>query len=348
MRCGRRRFPEAENARHCRRRLYGGHIRRALCPLPDFRCGRRYGFLALCGRRNANDRRRQRIVRRAAEHGGLLGCGDFDDRPVVERRCLADNGLWIENFRAAAGARQHHLGLLANVRLVTEAHLQLAGMHVNVHGSRRQTQRKRAHRILPDHDAAAHGHLERLSDERRADGAAIDKEKFLRTVGARQLVQTDQSADSEAALRFVHQQHLLRCLAAVYGQRGMTNIAVAVAVIDGAAVADEAHGRAGVAQYEPRDHIGDHARLRGWLFEEAAPHGRIEEQVAHDDGRSLRAPRLGHVHNAAALDLQLQSGIAAFLACGHRNARHRRDGRQRLAAEAQRHNVAQAVSGRDF
>ena len=100
---------------------------------------------------------------------------------------------------------------------------------------------------------------------------------------------------------------------------------------------------AGMGQRIVRNQCGDMAKLRLFAAQKLAPRGRIEEEVAHSDGRAGRQPRIFDAQQASAGDLH---GSADFIFPGARFKAHASDGRnrrQRLSAKAQGRNGQQII-----
>ncbi len=108
----------------------------------------------------------------------------------------------------------------------------------------------------------------------------------------------------------------------------------------------EAHVEA--TQREPLDEPLDLRQLRALGAQELAPRRHVEEQVAHLDRRAVRM-RVRRGSRQGAVDCGnhvRRLGVAR--ARDHPHARHGRDARQRLAAEAQRAHRLEVVDAADL
>ena len=123
----------------------------------------------------------------------------------------------------------------------------------------------------------------------------------------------------------------------------MAQIAVAKAVVDRAAIVDEAERDLRTAEDHARHRVVDERALILCLPQKRSSHGNVEEQIAHDDGRPLRAADLAHGHVPPALHVQPRSRFLRLGARGHLHAGDGSDGRQRLAAKAERANIIQLL-----
>ena len=167
------------------------------------------------------------------------------------------------------------------------------------------------------------------------------KKSLVRARGLGLFPHANQAADAHAAFAAVDFEHALRRLATVNGEHRVAQIPVAEAVVDGSAVVDEAEGYTGIPQDHARHGIADQRALVLRLFQKCPPHGDVEEQVAHDDGRPLGAADLAHGHILSALDAQARAGLLLFGARAHLHAGDGGDGRQRLAAKAERADIVE-------
>ena len=96
-------------------------------------------------------------------------------------------------------------------------------------------------------------------------------------------------------------------------------------------------------QDHARHHLSDLRGLRHRLFEELETHGRVEKQVTRDDRRALRAGGFRNASDDAALVDRARARVLPHIPGSQRQPRHRRDGGQRLAAEAQGVQVEQII-----
>ena len=84
------------------------------------------------------------------------------------------------------------------------------------------------------------------------------------------------------------------------------------------------------------------------LFQKRPPRRDVEKEVAHDDGRPLRAADLAHGHPLPALDIQARARFLFLGSRGHLHASDGGNGWQRLAAEAERAYIIQLRRIRQF
>jgi hypothetical protein len=104
---------------------------------------------------------------------------------------------------------------------------------------------------------------------------------------------------------------------------------------DFAAVVREREADLRMRERVVRDEVRQVKALGRLGAQEFAARGDVEEEVAHADGRPLRARRRRHVADAPALDENARPFGLAQLLRDQLDARDRGDGGQRFAAEAQ-------------
>ncbi len=106
----------------------------------------------------------------------------------------------------------------------------------------------------------------------------------------------------------------------------------------GAPARHEAEVHARVRHGQAHNRLAHVARLGRLPLHELEPRGQVEQEVAHLDRRAVRAGRLLLGQHLARLDDQAGARplVQAARARGQGQARHRCDGRQRLAAEPHR------------
>ena len=108
----------------------------------------------------------------------------------------------------------------------------------------------------------------------------------------------------------------------------------------------EAHLR--IAERHLGDEPRDLRRFGGVGLEELAPRRQVVEEIFDLDRRALGHARLALRRDGAAVDADLGAGGAAARARAQREVRHRRDARQRLAAEPERPNRGEILRAGDL
>ena len=144
--------------------------------------------------------------------------------------------------------------------------------------------------------------------------------------GLGKLAHANKSIDAHAALGSVDFHHLFGSLAAIDRKHRMAELAVSKGMEQGVAAADKAHGNIGIAQQHLRNGVAHQSALIGGLFKETMAHRDIEEQVPHDDRRTLGTAGLHGIHVLAALAGKLHAALLALGTGGHLHAGNRRDG----------------------
>ncbi len=97
-------------------------------------------------------------------------------------------------------------------------------------------------------------------------------------------------------------------------------------------------------RHEPRD-LGGFGDVG---LQEFAPRRQVEEEVGDLDGCALARPDLADRRHLTAVDAHLGAAVGPARAGAHQEMRHRRDARQRLAAEPERANRAEVVGPRNL
>ncbi len=99
----------------------------------------------------------------------------------------------------------------------------------------------------------------------------------------------------------------------------------------------------GIAERELRDHARDLRRFAGVGLEKLAPRRQVVEEIADFDRRAFGRADFLDGRDSAAVDAYLGAGDVAAQPRLHHEMRHRRDARQRLAAEPERVNGGEIV-----
>ena len=154
------------------------------------------------------------------------------------------------------------LHVLPDGEIVLKAHLQLVGVHVDVHGVQRHGEVEHAIGVFADHYALAAGVLHRGGQLRIADAAAVDKEILIVSVSARKAAHAHIAADARRAHAALKGQHARGHLSAVQHIDDGAQVSVAHGLEHGFAVVDKAHGDVGPRKRELRGDICHIARLR--------------------------------------------------------------------------------------
>ena len=255
-------------------------------------------------------------------------------------------------LRLARGAVQRALYAVADaikdVALVDKFDLRLGRMDVHVDQMLRQRQAQHARRIAADHEPVAVRLLQRGGHRLGADVAPVDEKKLICAVAARGVRPRNEARQGVFVPVAVHGDQVLGGLTAQHG----ADRAEKLAVTDGRklflAVAQDADRRLRMRQRQPLHGRQQRRGLHRVTFHEFQACGRVIEQVAHDDRRSVRAADLAALGHDARLEMQARAeGRVGGL--GHQvDARHGRDRRQRLAAEAQRVDGLQVLGGAEL
>ena len=103
-----------------------------------------------------------------------------------------------------------------------------------------------------------------------------------------------------------------------------------------------------IPQRHLRDEAGDLRGLRGVRLEKLAARRKVVEQIGDLDRRAFRRADLPLGRDRAAVDPYFRAGRAPARARAQHEMRHRRDARQRLAAEAERSNRTEVFRARDL
>ena len=237
--------------------------------------------------------------------------------------------------------------MLKDQPFVAEAHLQLVGVHVHIDHGNRHLHVQHADGIVPDRHALAATLLQRLGEQRAADGASIDDKGLPRAIGARLRADAHQSGDRYRPLR-MNGQHAFCDLPAVQAEHRAAQIPAAGAGVNLLAVMNQAEGNIRVRQDHACDNLRHTAGLRHGLLEELEANRRVVKQLPRHNGRSLWAGRFRNAPDYAALVHRARAGGIAIVPRGEHQLAHCRDGRQRLAAETEGMQVEQIRGFADF
>ena len=224
-----------------------------------------------------------------------------------------------------------------------EAHLGLGGVDVHVHRLHGKLDLQHAGREPTGHDLVFIGLLHGGAQRARLDEAAVDEEILEAAVAARRGRLCDEAADGNFLPSALDRDHVVHELP----PEDLIDRGPAVAVAGGVqlfgAVLEEAEGDLRVRQRLALDGGKDGGGLRHVGLHEFHARGRVVEQVAHQNGRSVRAAGRLFGADDARLQIERRSG-GTFARFGQQiDLRDRRNGRQRFAAEAQRPDGREVV-----
>ena len=223
-----------------------------------------------------------------------------------------------------------------DLALVEELHLRLCRVDIHVHQMLRNVQMQHAGREAPDHHAVAIRLLQRRHERLGAHETAVYEEKLAAAIAARGGRLGDKARQGGLFPMAVHRDHILGCLPAEDGIHRAEELAVARGVQQLLALAQHAEGNLRMRHGQPPHRVEQRRAFDGVAFHEFHTRGRVEKQVAHDDGRPVGAAGLLALRDLARLQMQAQ---AEGRVCGlgqQVDARDGRDRRQRFAAETER------------
>ena len=188
---------------------------------------------------------------------------------------------------------------------------------------------------LPDHDGPFIGLLQGGHGGARLDVPAVDKKVLHGAVGAAGGGFAGEAVDMHAAEGVIHRQQTVRKLLTENGVDTGSQLTVAGGEQLFPAVPDKTEGHLRMRQGDAIHHARHRIRLADVFFEKFHPGGNIIKQVPYDNCRTLGATGVFQV--AVLSTFQGVPGAGGF-PCGAGEQFHpgdRRDGGQRLAAEAQ-------------
>ena len=220
--------------------------------------------------------------------------------------------------------------------LAQEAHLRLRGVHIDVHKMLRQVQMQHAGRETTLQELIAVGLLERGRHELGADMPPVDKKDLAAPRAARRGRAGHKARDGELVPAPVHRGHLLRGLAAHDGIDRAEELAVAGRGELLLPVAQHAHGDLRMGQRKALHRAEHGGGLHGVALHELHARRCIVKQVTHEHGRAVRTARLAALRHDARLEMQTRAEGRVRRLRQHVDARDGGNGRQRLAAEAER------------
>ena len=143
-------------------------------------------------------------------------------------------------------------------------------------------------------------------------------------------------------------QHLPRHLQPIHLDQHVVQLAAAGGLEDQLAVADQAEAAFGVGQRVAGDDLLDVGGLGGRLLQELEAGGHVGEEVLHRDQRAGRSAARLAADLAALGQADQRAGLLVARACEQRHLGDRCDAGQRLAAKAERAEMAQVVGGRQL
>ena len=220
-------------------------------------------------------------------------------------------------------------------------------MDVDVHLTQRQVQMQHAAREAGGGQLVLIGLLQRGGQQPGADVAPVDEEMLAVAVAAGGGGAGGVAAERDVVPRAGDLHHIQCHLPPQNGIDGAVELAVAGGDEHLLPVAEKTIAHGGVGQRLPLHHGVDLRALGGVALHELQPGGGVVEQVADDDGGALWAAGLLSADDGPALQPQADAG-------GPPSAGEQVDtadggnGRQRLAAEAQRPDGRQIGFGLQF
>ena len=235
---------------------------------------------------------------------------------------------------------------LVHQRLVAEADLRFRGMDVDVERVRRHPdEQMHLGTALLDRRLAVRID-DRVRDRPILDDAPVD-EDVLRTTRRSLLGERRDEAGERHAARVLAQLHQVAALA-VHLIQPVALRQCRRALQHLAARARQCEADLGIRQRELGDNPGDLRGLGGIGLQELAPRREVVEDVVDFDDGALRRADLDDRRDRAAVDANLGAALLPFRARAQHEVRHRRDRRQRLAAEPERQNGGQILHPPDL
>ena len=208
-------------------------------------------------------------------------------------------------------------------------------MDVHVHRVARQVEEQDQRGPVARRDGGAVPRFGRAQDEGIADRAAAHEHAAPATRGLRLRRALGKAAHLERALAVRHGHERARELAPPQPVQPVDRLLRRRHVDQHTIVAREPERDVGARERQQRQHLGRGPCLRRLGAQELAARGRVEEQRPHRDRRTVLAH--GILHRLALSPDDPNPRTAAAVRRGLEvEARHRRDRRERLAAEAER------------
>ena len=288
-------------------------------------------------REDSRERRRVRRGRRRRVGDGL--------QAVPRRRVF---GPELQLRRAALAERLHERAAhhLVHERLLAEADFRLRGVHVHVERvGRHLDEEVHLGAALLDRRLAV-GIDDRVRDRTVLDDPAVD-EDVLRSA-RRSLIgeRGDETRQLQAARLLLQVDqivalavHLIQTIARGERRRNLQH---------GAARARERESDLGIRERELRDDARDLRGLGAIGLQELPPRRQVVEEIVDLDDRAFRRRRFDDAGDGAAVDADLGAALPSARARTQQEMRHRRDRRQRLAAEAEREDRGEIVGAADL
>ncbi len=222
---------------------------------------------------------------------------------------------------------------------VTEAHLMLGRVHVDIHHRRVQLEKEYEGRVPAVEQHVPVGLAHRMGDQLVTDHPAIDAEILQIRLTAGKGRQPHPAPEPQTAALLVDGHRLLDeggTADAGHPAPGFLLGMCRSQAEYGTAVVTQIEGHIEARQCQALDHLLEVAELGFLGTQKLAPCRRVEEQVAHFDRGALRVgSRLNPGVHVAPLGLDLPGLICVFGTGGQQQARYRADRGQRLAAKAQ-------------
>ncbi len=220
-------------------------------------------------------------------------------------------------------------------------------MHVHIDFARIEFDEQRSHRMTAGMQKVGVAAAQRAEQHLVAHRAAVHEEILGERVAARESRQADQAFEPHAFAFRLHRHHVGARLAA-HDIRQPRSEPFAAHVARGelqlAVLGDNGEGNIGTRQREPT-HGFDHGGGFGALgFQELQARGRREEKIAHLDARTFRERSRAQRRLIPAIHTHFERIFGTARAADDGKMRDRADGRQRLAAKAERRNVQQIVA----
>jgi hypothetical protein len=230
---------------------------------------------------------------------------------------------------------------------ITEAHVGLGGMDVDVDQPRIERQEQRRDRVAVARQDVGIGGADRRGDLAVAHGPAVDIGELHQRVGAGEGGDRHLAAEVHALAQGVERQRVLRELLA-QNLRQTAQPAVLVVGLGGqveprAVRAREREADGGKGDRDALDDVGDGGGFRALALHELQPDGRGVEEVAHLDLRAAIGGGRPQRRDPAALHRDLHRLVGLRRARTEGEPRDGADRGQGLATEAERADVVDVV-----
>ncbi len=236
---------------------------------------------------------------------------------------------------------------------VAETHLVLAGMHIHIHLCRVQFQIEDKGGMAPVVEHIAVGLLDRVRHQFVANHPAVDEEILQVGLAAGERGQAQPTPQTHIAAVNLNKQGLLHKSGPAHRRHPTLSLGIGMSArqaVNHLAVVAQREAHIKTRQGQALDHFLQVIEFRFFRAQKLAPCRCVEEQITHLHRSAARVRRGAqlHIHVAPfAEGAATLTGIVAVIA-GERQARHRANRRQRLAAKSQATHPLQVVQRGNF